>query len=277
MKKRFLTNRALLFAYVLASVVNGIVGAWLLRLSDIIAVSAIDENGKKIYNELYNEQMFVASGVIFSLSIIFLAVPKIWEMLNIAVYQTIEGFWENRDKSDQEFSTRVSEHFGKALVENIMSYELFCKKEYQLDLQRHHFSWVLLSVSGVITILAGLIMLYLLQNGELSAAGAESSKTLIAAIATGLPALVTGILVKIWLETGTNLQRSRLRAEQLSRQRIRMLLLIGNRTVEQLRDLSGVVADSNLVLQYLRIGKESLPVAAVPEPPTPDVPPTPPS
>jgi hypothetical protein len=110
----------------------------------------------------------------------------------------------------------------------------------------------MLSVSGLITLGAAVVLVYILYITR----GAGSIEALITAIPAALTALVTGILVLIWRESGANVRVARARVELLHRQRIRMLFLLGKHLPSEQLNLPALVAEANLMLTFIRVGSE---------------------
>jgi hypothetical protein len=237
------TNR---FWLILNAIVSLLVG--MLCAAALDQVEFFDPNDD---NRVAEIAFVIASISIFLFVVTSLA--RIGRMINNAIFGSVESIGVGTDAADSAYRAKIEGHFGTSLSENVMSFEKFCLDEFKRDRDNHHISWLMLAISGLITLIAGLIMLYILQ---LSSADQKtgSAVSLIAAIGTALPALVTGILVKIWLETGKLLQKARGRLDQLHRQRIRMLFLIGRYEPSDKKDMAKLVAEANLVLRFLHIG-----------------------
>ena len=193
---------------------------------------------------------------------LLLATPKILNILNSVFFRSVDGLGEAGASADTDFRSKITQHFGSEIVENIVAYEIFCKNEYKLEMGKHHFSWIMLALSGIITLAAGIIMIQLM-GGNHNEEGSEASHLLITSVAAALPAIVTEILFKIWIETGKSVQNARARVELLHRQRIRMLFLLGRRNPHEALNISELVTEANLILNYIRVGSEAPVTAAV--------------
>jgi hypothetical protein len=237
------TNRFWLLVNATASLLVGMLGAAAL---DQMQFFGTDDDTRVA------EIAFVIASISAFLFVLT-SIARIGRMINNAIFGSVESIGVGTEAADSAYRAKIEGHFGSSLAENVMSFEKFCLDEFKRDRDNHHISWLMLAFSGLITLIAGLIMLYILQ---LSSANAKtgSAVSLIAAIGTALPALVTGILVKIWLETGKLLQKARGRLDQLHRQRIRMLFLIGSYEPGQIKNMHKVVTDANLLLRFLHIG-----------------------
>src|SRR6185295_2891052 len=108
--------------------------------------------------------------------------------LNKIVRSAVEALGSSDDTADRDFKKRIGSKFGNELVSNIMTYETYCRNEYILDMQKHHLAWLMLAVAGAITILAALLVIF---------SGGSDGLKWIQAIGVTLPALVTGVLLKI--------------------------------------------------------------------------------
>jgi hypothetical protein len=213
----------------------------------------------------------------FLVSLLLICLPRAVRIINAATFAFIDSLDAEATSSNKTFKEKIAPHFGSALADNIEIYEKFCRIEYMLEVKRHQVSWIMLAISGLITITASMALALLITDRP---GQHQSDHAMVTAVATALPALVTGILVKIWLETGANVSHARTRREHLYRQRIRLLLLLGNSDSSQPLDLPKLVESSSLILSYLRIGgemsnaQEEHSDSAAKNPPAPPTPPT---
>jgi hypothetical protein len=182
--------------------------------------------------------------VILVLGLLFTWPQWFLSKLNAIVRSAVASLGTSEQKSDQDFKRRVGSKFGDELVSNIVTYETYCKNEYILDMQKHHFAWLMLAVSGSITVLAALFVTF--------TRGADDIRW-IEAVGVTLPALVTGVLLKIWLETRENLKKTRIRTDAIYRQRIRLLLLIGDHVGREPFSLSESIDTNTKLLNYIRL------------------------
>lgn len=197
-----------------------------------------------------DEVQAVVFTIISAITFIAMATPRVIEIVNQTLFSSTDELGDINRSANESFKSRVGAHFGDELVENIVSYETFCKNEHRIELRKHQFAWIMLAASGLIALIAGIVMVQILQTKP------NSNGPLIAAIVSGLSALVTGILALIWRESGSNVRVARARVELLHRQRIRMLFLLGKHPPDLKLDLSKLVAEANQILAFIRIGTD---------------------
>jgi hypothetical protein len=111
-------------------------------------------------------------------------------------------------------------------------------------MRKHYVAWIQLAISGLITVGAAILVIF---RGE------EADVKWIEAVGVTLPALVTGVLLKIWLETRDNLDDTRRRTDTIYRQRIRLLLLIGNHAKDT--SLTDSIALNRQILDYMNLSE----------------------
>jgi len=162
----------------------------------------------------------------------------------------------SNEKPNIDFEKKAGSAFGPEFVSNIFFYEDYCKNEYIQDMRKHYVAWIFLAVSGLITIGAAMLVIF---------RGAEADVKWIEAVGVTLPALVTGVLLKIWLETRDNLDRTRQRTDTIYRQRLRLLLLIGNHCKGS--KLPDSIALNRQILDYINLSELPDETAAAPEAP----------
>lgn len=189
--------------------------------------------------------------VAVKLSILFTAIGLLttwprWLLtkLNATVRKAVDALGGPNDKSDIDFEERVGSVFGKELVSNIYAYETYCKNEYILDMQKHHLAWLMLAVAGAITVGAALFVLFAPVGSDLK---------WVEAVGVTLPALVTSILLKIWLETRENLKKTRERTDTIYRQRIRLLLLVADHVGKSNSKWADSIALNRQLLHYIGV------------------------
>jgi hypothetical protein len=173
---------------------------------------------------------------------------------NAMVQRAVGPLGASNEKPNKDFEKRAGAAFGPELVSNVFSYEDYCKNEYIQDMRKHYVAWIQLAVSGLITIGAALLVIFSRSEGDVK---------WIEAVGVTLPALVTGVLLKIWLETRDNLDKTRQRTDTIYRQRIRLLLLTGNHSKGS--KLPDSIALNRQILDYINRSEsgEAAPAEAV--------------
>lgn len=137
------------------------------------------------------------------------------------VQSSVRSLGNHKTEKDAEFTKFVEKIYSTSLANSIFDYEEFCKNEYFADWNRHAHSYVLIFLSSVASV--GLAI-YLLSTPDL-----RDSETWVTAAAAILPGIVSGICMKIWLETRKNMEASRRRIDHVFRTRVRMNLVLGRR------------------------------------------------
>ena len=223
-----------------------LLATFLISLAIAIAIAAVlynvqgegsAQNNKEANDAVNSVFLVVAVGLLATWPRWFLA------KLNTTVRSAVEALGGPNDKSDIDFEERVGSVFGTQLVSNINAYESYCKNEYLLDMQKHHLAWLMLAVSGAITVIAALFVLF----------APENNLRWIEAVGITLPALVTSILLKIWLETRENLRKTRERTDTIYRQRIRLLLLIADHVGKSNSKWAESIALNRELLHYIGV------------------------
>lgn len=191
----------------------------------------------------------------FTLALIVLTIGLLWTWprwflakLNSIIRDAIGTLGGSDDRSDIDFKKRIGSVFGLELVSNISTYETYCKNEYVLDMQKHHLAWLMLAVSGAITVVAALIVIFSPVKGN---------EKWIEAIGVTVPALVTGVLLKIWLETRENLNKTRQRTDTIYRQRIRLLLLVANHVKTPNASWADSIELNRQLLDYINLSEHA--------------------
>ncbi len=163
---------------------------------------------------------------------------------NTMVQQAVGPLGASNEKPNKDFEKRAGSAFGPEFVSNLFSYEDYCKNEYIQDMRKHYVAWVFLAFSGLLTVGAAFLVIF---------GGVRKNIEWIEAVGVTLPALVTGVLLKIWLETRENLDRTRQRTDTIYRQRIRLLLLIGSHCKGS--KLPDSIALNRQILDYMNLSE----------------------
>ena len=184
--------------------------------------------------------------------------PWLYSKWNALVQSAVGPLGGSNEKPNMDFEKLASTVFGNELVSNIFSYEDYCKNEYIQDMRKHYVAWVFLALSGLLTVVAAILVIF---------GGVEKNLRWIEAIGVTLPALVTGIILKIWLETRENLDETRKRTDRIYRERIRLLFLVAKHVDSRKTSLTDSIALNRQILDYINLSELPDETAAAPEAP----------
>ena len=206
------------------------------------------------FNELSAEKpppAALASALSFMALIVAVGLITTWPRWffakwNEMVQRAVGPLGASNEKPNKDFEKRAGAAFGPEFVSNIFSYEDYCKNEYIQDMRKHYLAWIQLALSGLITVVAALLVIF--------APVKEDDVKWIEAVGVTLPALVTGVLLKIWLETRDNLEDTRKRTDTIYRQRIRLLLLIGDHNAKGAK-LPDSITLNRQILDYMNLSE----------------------
>ncbi len=170
----------------------------------------------------------------------------IWRKVDKLVSKAVDSLGDLEGNSDDHFRNGIQVVFDENVSASIFEYEKYLKNEYMLDMKKHHFSWLLLAISGLLTIVLAFMVVFSFDKGADWVAGA----------AAALPALVTGVLLKIWLETRENLRKTRERTDKVYRQKIRILFLASRLNKSSDLTIDQAIKENTNLLQYIRLEAE---------------------
>ena len=176
-----------------------------------------------------NDEVYLIFSTIFIFLISIFWGVKIWKKIFDAGSKFSASLGDVGGNESELFRNLLDGYYNPSLSEGIIHYEKFCRHEYDVDLRRHALSYILVFLSSMIAIGMGffIVMRYSQATEDLT-----GIKDVISALGGILPGVVSATTLKMWLETRTNLLRTRARVHDVLRQKMRVMIALGRKRGE---------------------------------------------